>query len=135
LKNTADRVYQLLSERTEIADLKEYGVSQIRTTETPLEIGDFDEELRQPLLLKAQDLLESGTAEANEIPDPRVIEPVELSDGFVVLRIIQVYPGRQETFEEVRQEVEARLLEWKQREVAIRQAEKLLKEFSFRSDL
>jgi len=135
LRSNADRVHQLLAKRAEISDLKQYGVSQIRTMEAPLEIGELEQELQHPIRLRAQELLEAGLGDEAEIPDPRVLEPVEVPDGYVIVRITQVYSGRQKAFEEVQQEVEARILEWKQREVAKRQAEELLREIAFKSEM
>jgi len=61
------------------------------------------------------------------------MEPIEVDGKFVILRVREVYPSRLQTFEEVRTEVEARLIESKHNEVALREAGRLLEGIPFKA--
>ncbi|HNT35153.1 MAG TPA: peptidyl-prolyl cis-trans isomerase, partial [bacterium] len=130
LNKQVTEVFELLRNGSSASELSKHGVQQWRSSESPQEITHFEQELQESLRTKAHQLLDSPPVK-DVLPDPRVIEPVKVEDKFVILRIREVFPSRLKAFEEVRHEIEGRLLETKQQDVALQQAGEILMAIQF----
>lgn len=131
LKEQARLVHKKLRERGRIDELTELGIKQWRSSNTPHEIHFFEPELREAVREKATALLDAEPDETGTL-DHRVLEPLELGNDIIILRIKEAFPARVKTFEEVRSEIEARLMDLHQREITLQLAERLLEENQFR---
>lgn len=130
LNKQVSEVFELLRSGASASELSKHGVQQWRSSESPQEIAHFEPEIQDPLRSKANTLLDSPPGK-DALPDPRVMEPVRVADQFVILRVREVFPSRLKTFEEVRHEIEGRILETRQQDVALQQAMEILREIEF----
>ena len=133
LRKQARQIVERLREGTPLSELAQYGVTQWRETEAPREIAFFERKIQPVLRQKAVSLVDTDLKDNTLVPDPGITDPIELDDKFVIFRVREVFPERLKTFEEVRQDVEASLLEIRQREIFRQEAEKLLSTSQYES--